>query len=179
MRSGIALLALAFALGLGACDRGPVAPELTAHPGGPVLQRTAPGTGLVLESLTGLPVLGDVEVAQVVITEFAVDALGGLQATGEITLIVNALGETVTEEFTTAVHVSSSGRGQCELARIDLAPITVDAIGGVSVDLPEAEVAAQGSGAIGSLLCMLGQIVEGLAPLSALTGILEALNKLI
>lgn len=145
-----------------------------------IAYQVQPGTGLILESLTDLPVVGEIEVNQVVITELALNAVGGIEAAGNITFIVNALGETVTEDFTTEVIISRSGTGnRCDVVTVDLAPITADVIGGVEVDLPEADLAARGSGPVGSLLCVVGRIVEGLAPLAALTGILNALNRII
>ena len=135
--------------------------------------KQAQGTGIILDSLTGLTVpiiglpLGDVVVDQAILTNLILveDVVGnivGLQAEGVLQLTGGVLGTNViTEDFRTEVRVASSGFGQCEVITIDLAPITLDVLGGVaSVDLPEASVGAQGSGALGPLLCALGQFLE-------------------
>jgi hypothetical protein len=175
---GVPVLALAF----GGCADAPTAPESLLRPAERTLQEARPdrGTGLALESFTqGLPLVGDVQVTEVVITEFS-NFLGGLQASGTITgTTVNALGETitVTEDFTTDVLVSSSGGG-CDIVTIDLGPIGADVFGTVGVDIPVANVSGKGSGAVGSLLCAVSRVVNGVAG-AALGGLINALNNLL
>jgi hypothetical protein len=179
--------ALAVMLGLSACADGPTSPETMA--GGPLFQRHK-GTGLVLESLTGikLPVigeLGEVVIDQAVITNFAlventVGAIVGLEVEGILKLSGDVLGAGVTEDFNALVSVTSSGPGQCDLITIDLGPLNIDVLGLVNVDLPEASVDGRGSGAVGSLLCAIGQLLNALlgggsAP--ALGGLVNALNN--
>jgi hypothetical protein len=106
-----------------------------------------------------------------------VDAQGALQLTG------SALGtDVVTQNFTTQALILSSGKGQCDVLTIDLAPITLDALGGaVSVDVPQASVTPRASGALGPLLCNLGSLLN--APVgqvtSAVRGIVNAINRII
>jgi hypothetical protein len=45
---------------------------------------------------------------------------------------------------------------------IDLGPIGISALGLVTVDVPVASLTGRGSGAVGSLLCVLGQLLSGL-----------------
>jgi hypothetical protein len=149
-------------------------------------QAAPPGSGLVLNSLTGLTVpligkLGDVNINQAVITNFAlventVGQIVGLQATGVLQLTGGVLGtDVVTENFDTTVSVTSSGPGQCDLITIDLGSIHVDALA-ANVDVPAATLTGRGSGAVGSLLCNLGAALSGLTGNGA-AGIVNAINK--
>lgn len=58
---------------------------------------------------------------------------------------------------------------------------TVDALGLVAVDVPVADLTGRGSGAVGSLLCNLGSLLNG--PLGAVTrgvqGLVNAVNRVI
>jgi hypothetical protein len=157
------LLALPLVLGIGACGNEPVAPAAPRPHDMPALLAKVEGTGLLLESVTGLTVpllgvdLGDVVIRQAVIKEFGLveDIAGqivGLEVTGVLELTGGVLGSNVvTEDFTTGVGIVSSGRGQCDIVTINLAPISVDVLGRTAfVDVPAAEVAGRGNGAVGS-----------------------------
>ncbi len=153
------------------------------------LELEAKGTGLELDSVTGLTLpligsLGDVVIDQAVITNFALveDAVGaiiGIEAEGVLQLTGGVLGtDVVTEDFTTLVSVTSSGPGQCEVIGIDLGEISIDALGLASVDVPEATLTGRGSGAVGSLLCNLGQLLAGLTGIvPGVGGLVNALNN--
>jgi hypothetical protein len=181
MKITTTIFTVSLALGLAACSDLAVAPATTLSPTDAALARPTTGTGLSLTDFaSGLPLVGDVQVTQVVITGLST-ALGGLQASGTITgTTVNALGQTitVTDDFTTDVLVSSSGPGQCGLVSLDLGPIAGDVFGVVGVDIPTANVDAKASGAAGPLLCALGSVVNGVAG-AAVGGILNALNGLL
>jgi hypothetical protein len=135
-------------------------------------QGRRPGSGLVVDSLTGvsLPLigeLGDIVVDQAVITDFRLveDLVGqivGLEVTGTLTGTLTATGvEVVDEQFTSTLAVTSSGPGQCELVGLQLGPLNLNALGLVAVDVPEAQLTGRGSGAVGSLLCTLGSLLSG------------------
>jgi hypothetical protein len=187
-------VAVAVAVVAGACAEAPTAPVPNASSLSPNAQRTEQrGTGLVLNSLTGLRLpligsLGDVVIDQVNITHLVLveDVVGnivGLQADGVIKLTGGVLGtDVVTEDFLTEVHVASSGPGQCKVLTVDLGPIALDALGTtVSVDVPQADVTPRASGALGPLLCALGQAlqptVSGLT--AAVRGLVNAINALL
>jgi hypothetical protein len=155
-------------------------------------QGRRPGSGLVLDSLTGvsLPLLGEVgavDIDQAVITDVRLveDLVGqivGLEVTGTLTGTLTATGvDVVDEQFTSTLAVTSSGPGQCEVVGLQLGPLTLDALGLVAVDVPEAELTGRGSGALGSLLCNLGSLLNG--PLGTVTqgvqGIVNAVNRVI
>ncbi|HEV2670963.1 MAG TPA: hypothetical protein VGU74_07715 [Gemmatimonadales bacterium] len=141
-------------------------------------------TGL---SLPLIGSLGDVTVNQAVITNFqlienTVGQIVGLRVNGVLQLTGGVLGsDVVTEDFSTAASVTSSGPGQCDVVTIDLAPITIDALGLAQVDIPAASVNAQASGAVGSLLCSLGSLLSG--PIGTATDLIhqvvDTLNSLI
>lgn len=186
------LAALAIALGLGACADNPTGPRAVAGER-PALQ-SRKGTGLVLTSITGLTVpllgieLGDVVIDQAVITNFAlventVGQIVGLEVEGLLELTGGVLGtDVVTEDFSTLVTVTSSGPGRCDLITIDLAPISVNILGQVAfVDVPVASLTGRGSGAVGSLLCNLGNLLSGLlgggGAIPGVQGIVNALNN--
>ena len=175
-----AALAITLVIGL-ACAENPTTP-VTTHTLSLAKQQ---GTGLTLNSLTGLTVpligkLGDVNIDQAVLTNFAVveNTVGqivGLEAQGVLQLTGGVLGtNVVTENFNTDVTVTSSGPGQCDLVTIDLGQIHVDALV-ADVNVPAATLTAKGSGAVGSLLCNLGQALSGLT--SAIPGLVNALNN--
>jgi hypothetical protein len=189
-------LALPLVLAMGiACNRNPVtAPEVagtavaTADQG--AVRTQAKGTGLVLNSVTGLTLpligsLGDVNINQAVITNFAlventVGQIVGLEATGVLKLTGGVLGtDVLTENFTTTASLTSSGPGQCDLITIDLGSISVDALA-AKVDIPAANLTARGSGAVGSLLCNLGSLLGGLTgggTASGAQGLVNAINN--
>jgi hypothetical protein len=131
--------------------------------------------------------LGDITVNQAVITNFqlienTVGQIVGLRVNGVLQLTGGVLGsDVVTEDFSTAASVTSSGPGQCDVVTIDLAPITIDALGLAQVDIPAASVDAKASGALGSLLCQLGSLLSG--PIGIATDLLhqvvDTLNGLI
>jgi hypothetical protein len=190
MRSRKTVLVLVLALGVAAC--GGEAPSGKAMEASPRNQ-AAKGTGLVLDSVTGvtLPLigkLGDVNVNQAVITNFAlventVGQIVGLQVDGVLQLTGGVLGtNVVTENFNTTASVTSSGPGQCDLVTIDLGQISVNALV-ASVDVPAATLTAKGSGAVGSLLCNLGNLLGGLTggtgAIAGAGGIVNSLNNLI
>ena len=76
--------------------------------------------------------------------------------------------------------MTSQGPGQCSLVTLDLSGLNVDALGLVTGHLP-VNVAVKGSGAVGSLLCNLANLVSGL--LSGRTarpgtqGVVNAINN--
>ena len=189
MRSRTIVPTLALALGLGACGEAPSGKGLDPS----TRNQAAKGTGLVLDSVTGITLpligkLGDVVVNQAVITNFALieDTVGqivGLEVDGVLQLTGGVLGTNVlTENFTTTASVTSSGPGQCSLVTIDLGQISVDALV-ASVNVPAASLAAKGSGAVGSLLCNLGNLLGGLTSGTGAGagagGIVNALNNVI
>lgn len=186
MKNRMTVLVVPLLLGLFGCAENPVSPSPLQSVDEPAA--SAKGTGLTLNSLTGLSLpligsLGDVVIDQAVITNFAlvestVGGIVGLEATGILQLTGGVLGtDVITEDFTTVVSVTSSGPGQCDLITIDLGPIGIDALGLASVDVPAASLTGKGSGAVGSLLCNLGSILSGLIGGGNLGGILNGLNN--
>ena len=151
------------------------------------------GTGLVLNSITGisLPLVGqignNIVIDQVVITDLALvrglaGQIVGLEATGTLTGTLSATGmPLVDEQFRSTVAINSSGPGQCEFVGIDLGRLTLDALGLVTVDAPEAALTGRGSGAVGSLLCNVGNLLSGPTGLvtRGVQGLVNALNRLI
>ena len=178
------LLSLAFVVAIGACADQPTSPKPLVPADGPALQKFDRGTGLALSNVTStpIPLLGDVVFnGNVVITQLALNAVGGLEATGTITGTITTLGiPIINQDFTTDVGISKTGSGgQCGLLTLDLAPINVDAAGQiVSVDLTAANVDAKATGPVGSLLCVLTSLLnKGLG--GAVNGVLNALNGLL
>lgn len=177
MQSRLALLALT--LGFAACTSdAPVAPR-TLSPG-VLLRANNKGSGLTLDVVptVTLPLVGgnSLEVNQAVLTHFTlveniVGQIVGLDATGtlsgtEVDALGNAIGVS-TQPFTSEVTVTSSGSGQCTALSLDLSNIKGSALGLVNVTIP-ATVDVKSSGAVGSLLCALGQALSGIG--SALGG---------
>jgi hypothetical protein len=180
-------LALA-ALGAAGCGDDPLAPEPAQ--GVALQQGERPGTGLVLDNLTGVraPILGielgDIIVDQAVITDLKVveDLAGtiiGLQAEVDLRGTVEALGTpVVVEDFNTFLGITSDGPGRCDLVSVDLGPIALQALDPLArVDLDPTAVTVRGSGAVGTLLCNLGAVLG--APGAAVEGLVNALNNLI
>ena len=189
MNLRISALALPLALGL-ACTQQPASPDASALNVVPNMQPSREGTGLILESVTGvsLPLigqLGDVVIDQAELTNFAIieDAVGaivGVQVEGVLQLTGGVLGsEIVSEDFVTVVNVTSSGPGRCDVVTLDLGPIDVNPLGlGLAqVDVPAATVTGRSSGAVGPLLCTLGQLLNPVT--QGVRGIVQALNRLI
>jgi hypothetical protein len=176
------VLSFALVLGIGACSDQPTSPRALAVPDGPSYQFDR-GTGLTLDNVTStpIPLLGDaVFNGEVVITQLALNAVGGLEATGTITGTITALGIPINQSFTTDVGISKTGSGgQCGVLSLDLAPITLDAAGQiVSVDLTAANVDAKATGPVGTLLCTLTNLLaRGVG--GAVNGVLNALNGLL
>lgn len=150
------------------------------------------GTGLVLDNLTSisLPLIGevgDIVVDQAVIIDLKLieDLAGqiiGLEATGRLTGTLTATGvEIVDERFTSTLGIISAGPGQCELVRIDLGALNLDALGLVTVDVPEVDVTGKGSGAVGTLLCTLGELLSGAigGVTRGVQGVVNAINRVI
>ena len=176
-------------LGTGGCSENPQAPR----PMSPTVsfQAAPKGTGLVLNSLTGLSLplighLGTVTINQAVITNFAlientVGQIVGLEVDGVLQLTGGVLGTNVlTQNFSTTASVTSSGPGQCTLVSIDLGSIAINALGLASLNVPTATLTGKGSGAVGSLLCNLGNLLSGLASGGTASpgaqGVVNALN---
>ena len=172
-----------------ACTEQPTTP-ITRHSSAITTQVAAPpGTGLVLNSVTGLSLpligklgkLGDVTIKHAEITNFAVvEALGeivGVKAEGVLQLTGGVLGsQVISQDFSTMVSVISSGPGQCGVVTLDLAPIDINLLV-AQVDVPAATVDAKASGALGPLLCALGQV---LSPITrAVRGIVQAIDRLL
>src|SRR5438876_5479679 len=196
MRVGLSIMvtSLAVAMSVG-CTQDRVTTPVTAdqakvEQGSARQQAAPPGSGLVLNSLTGVTVPlinqgGTVNINQAVIANFAlventVGQIVGLEATGVLQLAGGVLGTNVlTQNFDTTVSVTSSGPGQCDLITIDLSGINLSApLLGASVNVPAATLTARGSGAVGSLLCNLGAALSGLTGGGA-AGLVNAINNLI
>ena len=189
-------IALTTALALSACSETPVGPGTTSVStlqSGPAFAKSVSGTGLVLDNVTGLSLplighIGTVTINQAIITQLGVvqDLAGniiGVDANGVLQLTGGVLGtDVITQNFTTDALILSSGTGQCDVLSVNLAPITLDALGGaVSVDVPQASVTPRASGALGPLLCNLGSLLN--APVgqvtSAVRGIVNAINQIL
>jgi hypothetical protein len=187
------VLVLPLVLGIGACGKEPVAPvRMAAEQTVPSLQAQAKGTGLVVESLTGIKFLGtdlgDLVIDQAVVKEFGLieDVLGnivGLEATGVVSLTGGLLGtDVVTEDFSASVGILNSGSGQCEVITVDPAPLTVDALGRtVAIDVPVGNVGVKGSGAVGNLLCAVGRLLTPVTSGAsrAVQSLVDAVNRLL
>jgi hypothetical protein len=193
----VAALVLPLTLALVSCGQDRVAvptavPDSAANNEGSLrMQAPPPGSGLVLNSLTGVTLLvgslGDVVIDQVVITNFAlventVGQIVGLEVTGTLQGVLAANPAVkVSEDFTSTVTVTSSGPGQCDLVTIDLGPLKIDGLGIVTADVPSASLTGRGSGAVGSLLCNLGNLLGGLlgGAIPGVGGIVNGINNLI
>jgi hypothetical protein len=139
------------------------------------------GTGLAIDNVTGTSVLGDIVFdGQLVIEELALNAVGGLEVTGTIIGTVNVLGsELITQDFTTELAISDTGGNGCKVVALDLGPIGIDAVGGTAVQLEQVNLTGNGKGPVGSLLCVLGNALESLMPLSLVTNLIDAINRLL
>jgi hypothetical protein len=179
-------LALPVLIGLACADQ-PTAPVSSANTGPRFQVQHPKGSGLTLNSVTGLSLpllgsLGDVTINQAVVENFAlventVGQIIGVQAEGVLQLTGGVLGsEVISQNFVTTVDVTSGGFGQCGIVTLDLAPIDVNLLV-ARVDVPAAMVPVRGSGAVGSLLCALGQLLNPVT--SGVRGVVQALNNLI
>jgi len=182
MKIRTAVPAFALALVLAGCGEPPLA---SGVPAGPLRAQSASGTGLVLNSVTGLTLpligrVGDVNINQAIIThidlvENTVGQIVGLQANGVLQLTGGVLGtDVVTEDFATQVTVAPSDP-QCQVLSIDLGPIRVDAVA-ASVDVPAASVDAAASGTVGQLLCQLTSLLGSGAPTSQVQDTVNSIN---
>lgn len=157
-----------------------------------VAQEGPVGTGILLDNLTNvsLPLVGEVGdliIDQAVITDLKLieDVAGlivGVEATGTVSGTLTGLGvDIVDEQFTSTLAVTSAGPGRCQAVAIDLGPLSLDALGLVTLDVPEADVTATTSGAVGTLLCTLGQLVSGVigGATRGVQGVVNAINGLI
>jgi len=190
-KHAFAVPVLALTLTLSGCERDmPTSPEMTSpsalQDGSTALQRAAPprGTGLVLNNVITLPVdiIGEVPVTvDAVITGLQFSAIAGLTATFDLVADADVAGtRLIAEDLTTAVSLSSGGGGGgCEVVSVDLAPINVNAAGLAVVDIPVADVDVKAEGAVGNLLCTVTRLVNSLAPISAVTGVVNALTGLL
>jgi hypothetical protein len=192
MKSALALLALPLGLVV-ACSDTPVAPR-TVQPFIVLLQHaTHNGSGLSLDNVPNvtlpLGLGGSITIDPAVITTFAlventVGQIVGLQVTGDLSgTAVDAVGGLVgvnAQPFTANVSVTSSGPGQCNLVTLDLSSLNVNALGLVTGTLP-ISLTGKGSGAVGSLLCNLGQALAGIGSAlgggSGAQGLVNALNN--
>jgi len=192
MRSTFALLVVPLGLVV-ACSEAPVAPR-TVQPGSVLLQQAPPkGTGIAVDIVPNvtlpLGLGGSVTIDQAVISNFAlventVGQIVGLQVTGDLSgTAVNALGGVVgvnAQPFTANVSVTSSGPGQCDLVTLALSNLNLNVLGLVTGTLP-VNITGKGSGAVGSLLCNLGQALSGIGSAigggGGAQGLVNALNN--
>jgi hypothetical protein len=186
MKIRLAALALPLAFAF-ACTQNPAAPTSSTNPGPRFQVQHPKGSGLTLNSVTGLSLpligsLGDVTINQAVVENFAlventVGQIVGVQAEGVLQLTGGVLGtDVISQDFTTTLDVTSSGPGQCDIVTLDLGPIDINALV-AQVDVPAATVVGRGSGAVGSLLCNLGQLLNPVT--QGVRGIVQALNNLL
>lgn len=192
MKSSLRLLALPVAIAFVGCSEAPVAPR-SVQPGSVMLQQAPPkGTGLAVDIVPNvtlpLGLGGSITIDQAVISNFAlvenvVGQIVGLQVTGTLSgTAIDAVGGLVgvnAQPFTATANVTSSGPGQCNLATIDLSNPTLNVLGLATGTIP-LNVTAKGSGAVGSLLCNLGQALSGIGSAlggSSAQGLVNALNN--
>ena len=177
---------------LGACSDNAVAPTQPAMTSATAAtQRSqAPaqkGSGLTLDIVPNvtlpLGLGGSVTINQAVVTNFAlventVGQIIGLQATGTLSgTAVDVAGNLVgvsAQPFVANVALTSSGPGQCSAVSLDLSSLNINGLGLVTGTVP-ANVDVKSSGAVGSLLCNLGQALAGLT--GGAGGLVNALNN--
>jgi hypothetical protein len=185
-------VATVLVIGAGACADTPVAPRTPTST--VAFQQSPPkGTGLSLDIVPNvklpLGLGGSITIDQAIISNFAlventVGQIIGLQATGTLSgTAVDALGNTIgvnAQPFVTNVAVTSSGPGQCSLVTLNLSGLNLNVLGLVTAQIP-ATVDVKGSGAVGSLLCNLGNLLSGLASggtgSPGAQGVVNALNN--
>jgi hypothetical protein len=179
------LLVLGVAVAIAACHDATTAPTALSAGPTPTSARAAPpqGTGLVLHNVTStpIPLLGNAVLnGEVVITQLAVNAVGGLTASGTVIGTITGVGQTINQDFTTDVAISGSGNGNsCSVLTVDLSPINVDVAGQiVSVDLTQADATVGAQGPLGSLLCTLTSLVNrGVG--GAVSALLSVINAIL
>jgi hypothetical protein len=179
------LFILGVAVAIAACHDATTAPTVLSAGPAPASARAAPpqGTGLVLHNVTSTPIpLLDNAVlnGEVVITQLALNAVGGLTASGTLTGTITGVSQTITQDFTTDVAISGSGNGNsCSVLTVDLSPINVDAGGKiVSVDLTQVNATVGAQGPLGSLLCTLTNLVnQGVG--GAVSALLSVINGIL
>lgn len=174
----LAASAVLVVLGASACSENVAAPRVPT-PGASFQQAPPKGTGLALDIVPAVTLPfglgGNVTINQAIITNFAlventVGQIIGLQATGTLSgTAVNGANivKLSADPFTATAAVTSSGPGQCSLVSVDLSSLNINGLGLVTGTVP-ANVTVKGSGAVGSLLCNLGNLLSGLT--SGLTG---------
>jgi hypothetical protein len=175
------LFAIGVAVAVAACHDAATAPTaLTADPQ-PTLQRAAPprGTGLVIHNVTStpIPLLGNaVFNGDLIITQLALTQVGGLQVSGTLIGTITGVGQTINQNFTTDILLSSNGSGSsCSVVTVDLSPINVNVAGKiVSVDLTQAAATVGAQGPLGNLLCALTSLLN-----SGAGGVVSALLRVI
>ena len=186
MRLAAALLVL------GACSDHAIAPTEPAMTSATAATRPsqAPaqkGSGLTLDIVPNvtlpLGLGGSITIDQAVVTNFAlventVGQIIGLQATGTLSgTAVDVAGNLVgvsAQPFVANVSLTSSGPGQCSAVTLDLSSLNINGLGLVTGTVP-AKVDVKSSGAVGSLLCNLGQALAGLT--GGAGGLVNALNN--
>jgi hypothetical protein len=179
------LFILGVAVAIAACHDATTGPTALSAGPTPASARAAPpqGTGLVLHNVTSTPIpLLDNAVlnGEVVITQLALNAVGGLTASGTLTGTITGVSQTITQDFTTDVAISGSGNGNsCSVLTVDLSPINVDAGGQiVSVDLTQVNATVGAQGPLGSLLCTLTNLVNrGVG--GAVSALLSVINSIL
>lgn len=182
------------ALGAGACADTMTSPRIASPAASVAFQQSVPkGTGLSLDLVPNLTLPlglgGSITIDQAVISNFAlventVGQIVGLQATGDLSgTAVDVLGNTVgvnAQPFIANVAVTSSGPGQCSLVSLNLSNVNLSALGIITGQVP-ATVTVKGSGAVGSLLCNLGNLLSGLTSglsgSSGAQGVVNAINN--
>jgi hypothetical protein len=178
---------LPLALGIAACGEEPLAPERIAVPEAPSMQAER-GVGIALDDLTvvTVPLVGEVDrldIDQVVINEIilgeVVGGVVGLEVIGTVTGTLEVAGtDVVNEQFTSTLSVTP-GAGGCSIANVDLGPLDIGALGLVTLDVPAAQVEGRGSGAVGTLLCTLSSLVNGVVggATRGVQGVVNAINR--
>lgn len=173
-----------------ACSNDVLSPRALT-PAAPLRQAAPKGTGVTLDVVPTvtlpLGLGGPATINQAVITNFAlVEAAGqivGLQVTGTLDgtaldALGNAIGVSV-NPFTANAAITSSGPGQCSVVTLDLSTLTVNTLV-ANLTVP-AKLDVKGSGAVGSLLCNLGSLLNGLTSGlsggSGAQGVVNALNN--
>ena len=184
MRSLVSVVCVVLTATLAGCEHEPTAPSLDLS-GSELQNAAAPrGTGLVLNNVITLPVdvVGEVPVnVDAVITGLQFSVAGGLTATFDLIADVEVAGtRVIAEDLTSALSLSSAGgRGGCEVVNVNLEPVAVNAAGLTTVDIPVTEVDVRAEGAAGNLLCTVTRLVNAVAPISAITGVVNALTGLL
>lgn len=123
------LLTFCVAIPIVACHDAPTPTAPLAADNQTAAQQIQPGTGLVIHNVTStpIPLLGNaVFNGDLVITKLALNAVGGLTASGKLVGTISAIGQTINQDFTTDVFISRTGAGNsCTAVSLDLAPINV------------------------------------------------------